>query len=95
MPRGNAHSGSSFQGRITDAEAFELCHPDVRHALRTCAFDWSAGWALSYQRKHGSAATVKRLREADMNTIRKGWSKGVKSPCISYRLKPLYPECAP
>jgi hypothetical protein len=95
MPRGNAHSGPSFQGRITDAEAYELCHPDVRHALRTSVFEWSAGWALSFQRKHGSTATVKRLRKADAEIIQKGWSKGVKSPCISYRIKPLYLEIHP
>ena len=91
MAHGNVvQGGRGWVGKMTDEEAFELCHPDVRAALRSAVFAWSAGWALGHQRKHGSIATVKLLRDADMRTIKKGWCPGVKSPCISYRLKPLY-----
>ena len=77
---------------MSDDEAFDLCHPDVRQALRSSVFQWSAGWALGMQRKHGTKFVITLLREADMRKIRKqGWFKDVKSPIVSYRLKPLYP----
>jgi len=86
----NGHRGTSYNGKLSELEAFERCHPEVRDALRSCVFKWSSAWALNYQRKNGSKATVKMLREADTRTIAKGWMRGCKSPCLSYRVKPLY-----
>lgn len=87
--------GTANRSTMTDEQAFELCHPDVRAALCSCVFEWSAAWALNYQRKNGSIATVKRLRTADANTIKKKqWKdvhgKPINSPCVSLRMGPLY-----
>lgn len=91
MGQNSKSGGRRASFRLSEEEAFELCHPDVREALRSCVFSWSTAGALNYQRKHGSAATVAWLRDGDMTAIRRqGWTKGVKSPCISHRVKPLY-----
>lgn len=88
---GNGHSGGgSYRGAKDENDAFEACHVLVRDALRTSVFAWSSAAALNYQRKHGTAATVEWLRRGDDATIRSKWAPGVKSPCISCRVRPLY-----
>ena len=91
MASNNTRGGGSWGGRMSDDEAFDLLHPDVREAIRSSVFQWSAGWCLQKQRKLGTKVVVAMLRDADMSKIRKqDWWKGMKSPIISYRMKPLY-----
>lgn len=93
MAQNSKSGGRTGYFRLSEEEAFELCHPDVREVLRTCVFSWSSAQALKHQRKYGSDATKDWLRAGDMAAVRRqGWMEGVKSPCISYRVKPLYSE---
>lgn len=82
--------GTGYRSSLSDNDAFDMLRPEVREAIRTSVFEWSAAWALAVQRKSGSTAAVARLRLADKNAIAKGWMRGVKSPCVSMRVRPLY-----
>ena len=93
MASNNTRGGSSsWGGRMSDDEAFDLLHPDVREAIRGSVFQWSAGWYCRMQRKLGTKVAVadaaRRRHEQDQEHRTGG--REVNSPIISYRMKPLY-----
>lgn len=95
MGSGNSRVRSvNYTPRMTDLDAFDMCHHTVKHALETALISWDAYAALRYQRKHGAAATVNWINCGDAVELQRPWGRGFPCPTHALGLKPLKPTYA-
>jgi hypothetical protein len=63
--------GRSNRSKTPDMTAFDQLPSKVRQALADASFNWSAAWALRNVKREGSGMTLKRVREAEQQLLRK------------------------
>lgn len=98
----NARSRSvSYTPRMQQWEAFDLCSPELREALANAVTLFDTYAMLRYERKHGTSAALRWVRQGNRAEAQRYWIKprgipgskgfvpGVPNPCVTLGLRPL------
>lgn len=79
----------NYTPRMTDLEAHDKLHPELKHALETSPFEWSAYSVYRYAKDHTRKETIAWLAHANKHAMEKPWYRGVPNPTARLGLKPL------
>lgn len=86
----------NYTPRMTDMEAFDLLHPELKHALETSPFEWDAYATYRYAKKHTRKETIAWIEGGNAAEMKRQWGRGVPNPTASLGLAPLRPSyCRP